>query len=259
MKKPTLALAVILSVAMAGCGGVSKLVRIASRDGIQQGFIHMMPADPPVASVILYAGGSGDLRLSGSATMEWGAANFLVRSRRKFVNHGFQVAVIDTPENRSGHIPLDRSSAEHLADSRAVAAFLRSQADVPVWVVGTSRGSVSVANMAVNGGDAFAGAVFTSSVLQTLHFDLPGVTIPALVLHNTNDGCVASLPHVARLLYDRLENASRRELVWLTSRARKSAECNAKSPHGYLGIEGKAVDAIAAFIKGNGEESIPME
>lgn len=234
----------------AGCTSTGTLVKVDSRQGIQQGFIHLMPETPPVASVILFAGGDGNLRLTSGATMAWGASNFLVRSRYKFLNQGFQVAVIDSPEGGSGHLTLERQSPEHLQDIKAVAAFLKSRANVPVWLVGTSRGTDSVASLAIHGKDIFSGAVFTSTVENALYQDIPKITMPSLVLHNTNDGCIASFPHVARALFDRLENAPRKNLVWLTSSARTSPECHASSPHGYLGIESEAVGVIADFIKG---------
>ena len=251
MKKFAIALAFFISIPLSGCASSAALVKIDSRPGVTQGFIHIMPKKPPVASVILYAGGSGNLRLSGPNSMVWGAGNFLVRTRYEFAKQGFQVAVIDTPEDKFGRMPLNRGGKDHVIDSQAIAAFLRTQADVPVWVVGTSRGSDSVANLAVNGGGAFDGVVFTSSVVAASFYDLEKVKIPALVVHNKIDGCFASSPKVAEDIYNKLENSKNRKLLWFSSRAQQSDACKARSPHGYLGIESRVVEAISDFIKSN--------
>ena len=251
MNKPAIFLSPFLVLLLVGCSSTATLVKLDSRPGVTQGFIHIMPKEPPVASVILYAGGDGNLRLNSAYSMQWGEANFLVRTRQKFANHGFQVAVIDTPVNRQGHMTMSRRGQDHVTDSKAVANFLRSQAAVPVWIVGTSRGTESVSNLAVNGNGAFDGAVFTSSVRAASYFNLEEVTIPVLVVHNKLDGCGVSGPSVAENIYSKLVNSKNRELIWFSSTAKKSSDCQARSPHGYLGIESQVVDAIAVFIKSN--------
>ena len=148
MKKNLFASSLFLIFLIIGCTSKATLVKVDSRPGVSQGFIHIMPKDPPVASVILYAGGDGNLKLTGPSAMNWGEGNFLVRTRYQFAAHGFQVAVIDTPEDKWGHMYLSRSSNKHVIDSKAVATFLRSLANVPVWIVGTSRGTDSIANLA---------------------------------------------------------------------------------------------------------------
>ena len=226
------------------------MVKVDSRPGIRQGFIHIMPPGEPVASVILFAGGHGELKISGG-TITWGNTNFLVRSRDKFAQQGFQVAVIDTPQDARGFLPLRRSTEEHLKDVRAVAEYLRSQANVPVWLIGTSMGTDSVGYLAVNGNEYFDGFIFTASANKTAHYDLQKVTKPAMAIHNKKDGCYGAIPGMEGLIYDKLVNAKRREKISVSSSRRgNSSECGALSPHGFLGIESEVVELIANFIKG---------
>src|SRR5580700_8731551 len=78
--------------------GSASIVSVSTPRGVQQAFILIKP-DHPVASVILFAGGEGTLRLTSTSSLEPGAedfsyaGNFLVRSREKFAGHGFMVAV----------------------------------------------------------------------------------------------------------------------------------------------------------------------
>ncbi len=250
MSKFIISVSVFLLIS--GCVSNANLVKLDSRPDVTQGFIHIMPKDPPVASVILYAGGGGNLRLTSGSTMKWGEGNFLVRTRSQFAAHGFQVAVIDTPADKWGHMSMNRSGEDHVVDSKAVATFLRSQANVPVWIIGTSRGTDSIANLAIKADGAFDGAVFTSSLHDILFlYDLEKVEIPALVVHNKFDGCGVCPSSGAEDIYKKLVNSKNRELIWFSSKAKRSSDCDPYSPHGFLGIELSVVEAIAAFIKAN--------
>jgi hypothetical protein len=124
----------------------ASIVSIPTPRGVQQPFILIKP-DHAIASVILFAGGNGVLRLNRVPPPAVGAhalvnENLLVRSREKFAGHGFMVAVIDVPsDHQDGMTPVIRVSKDHTIDIGAVADYLKGQADVPVWLVGTSADS----------------------------------------------------------------------------------------------------------------------
>src|SRR5580700_5336183 len=108
----------MLSAATCGAAraGSASIVSVATPRGVQQAFILIKPAHR-VASVILFAGGDGTLRLTNASSLELGAedfdyaGNFLVRSREKFAGHGFMVAVVDTPsDHQDGLSPPFRIS-----------------------------------------------------------------------------------------------------------------------------------------------------
>lgn len=54
---------------------------------------------------------------------------------------------MDAPSDRlePPYLSGFRQSSEHVADIKAVIAWLRQQVNAPVWLVGTSRGTQSVA------------------------------------------------------------------------------------------------------------------
>ena len=76
----------------------STLVSIKTERGVQQQFIQIMP-DRRMAVVMLFAGGYGALGLKGPSVTKWRRGNFLVRSRYRFADHGFVVAVMDAPSD----------------------------------------------------------------------------------------------------------------------------------------------------------------
>lgn len=232
---------------MVSCVGSGQFVKIEPVKGVTQGFILITP-EKPVASVILFAGGHGSLKLTGASSMKWGQSNFLVRSRSLFAAKGFQVAVIDAPYDQFGYMSLNRVSKEHRINVRAVAKHMREKADVPVWLVGTSRGTDSVANIAINDPKPYGGAVFTSTIQDAIFQDVSRIGLPTLVVHHSNDECNHSSPLVAEMLHEKLIHAQSREIRWFSGGYTRGKVCEAMSYHGYLGIEQKVVDSIAEFI-----------
>lgn len=60
----------------------------------------------------------------------------------------------------------DGISETHMADVRKVLDFVKCKADVPVWIVGTSRGTISATAVTINLPGEMAGVVLTSSVVS---------------------------------------------------------------------------------------------
>ena len=99
-----------------------------------------------------------------------------------FVDEGFLVAILDTPSDRTS---LARVSSDHARDVATLIAALRAAAPVPVWLVGTSMGTisaVSVASQLDTGGPD--GIVLTSTVQQALNAGVDRVRVPTLVVGN---------------------------------------------------------------------------
>jgi predicted dienelactone hydrolase len=243
------------------------LVTIKTPRGANQAFILIKP-DKPVASVILFAGGHGGLGLKSATDMTWGKGNFLVRSREKFASLGLMVAVIDAPsDNQGGMKATFRFSSEHAADIGAVAAHLKKEANVPVWTVGTSMGTWSAATGAMGAKDV-DGLVLTSTVTRAkpewaiakshpngvASLSLSRVKVPTLVMSHKNDGCAITPAADAAKLTKALSGSKKVEVILMEGGSPPESDpCEAKSEHGFLGIEGDAVAKIANFIKANGK------
>jgi pimeloyl-ACP methyl ester carboxylesterase len=239
------------------------LIAIATPRGAKQAFILIKP-DKPVASVILFAGGHGALGLRSAAAMRWGAGNFLVRSRAMFGGHNLIVAVLDAPSDRQqGMNAIFRMSGAHAGDIGAVVDYLKQQAPVPVWLVGTSMGTFSAAGGAI-AAKSVDGLVLTSTITRARpdwkiaqsHPDgvasmaLPQIAVPTLIVSHRNDGCRFTPAADAAKLSRRLSRARKVEVALLDGGdPPRSDPCQAHSQHGFLGLERQAVDTIAAFIK----------
>ncbi len=256
--------ALLLAAGSAAQAADARLVSLETPRGAKQAFILIAP-DKPIASVILFAGGPGALNLTGASSMGWGEGNFLVRTRDKFAARGLMVAVIDAPsDRRNGMNAIFRMSDNHAADIGVVAAYLKKQAPVPVWLVGTSMGTFSAAEGAIAG--KADGLVLTSTITHSnprwdiakrqpdavADMALDRITVPALIVANGEDSCAQSPPSGATKLKRALTHAAKVDVVMLSGGLPPRSEpCEAKSRHGYFGIEDKAVGAIADFIKAN--------
>jgi hypothetical protein len=86
-----------------------------------------------------------------------------VRSRQLFADRGVLTVTVDVAsDQRQGGLIEIRDGTDHLTDIAPLVKWIRQQTTMPVWLIRTSRGRVSVAHLAsVLPVD---GAVFTASV-----------------------------------------------------------------------------------------------
>ena len=134
-------------------------IRVPTREGVTT-TLFWEPADNAAATVLLFPGGGG-----GFGKVENGQAmgqNFLVRSSRFFLAQGFNVAIFGRPRDSEDLDYADRITTAHLADVRKVIEAVRSKSSAPLWVVGTSRGTVSATATAIAMQGGIAGVVLTS-------------------------------------------------------------------------------------------------
>jgi pimeloyl-ACP methyl ester carboxylesterase len=234
-----------------------RVVDIPTRSGVTQRFVLLGPQKPD-ATVVLFAGGHGGLQIQPDGSCKWGEGNFLVRSRRLFAEQNLMVAAVDAPSDRQSPPYLSgfRQRREHVADIKAVIAWLREQASVPVWLVGTSRGTQSAAFVAtqLTGPEGPDGLVLTSTILRDRgerpvpDMDLGKLRIPVLVIHHEYDGCAnCAFIDLPRLM-KRLGPVPRKELLAFKGGESRGNPCEAFAYHGYNGIEREVVAQTVRWI-----------
>jgi pimeloyl-ACP methyl ester carboxylesterase len=165
------------------------------------------------------------------------------------------VAVIDAPSDRQAEPWLGRfrQTKEHAADVKAVVEWLRAETMLPVWLVGTSRGTQSAAWLALAsiGAD---GLVLTSTILvdprgrPVSAMPIEAIAVPTLVVHHRDDGCSATPYAQASALAARLTSSPRKAFLAFDGGTDEGDPCEAAGHHGYAGIEARVVDAIVAFV-----------
>ena len=256
------AAALLLSAASAAPvqAAETEVVTLTVRGTAQQRILLVRPDGPPKASVVLYPGGAGNIGIKDDGSIRR-PGNFLVRSREHFAAEGFLVAVVDRPSDWAGaDEDRFRIVRAHAEDAAAIAGVLLREARVPVWFIGTSRGSISAANAASRlGGDKIAGVVLTSSVVYpgkrakstVTDVDLAGIAVPVLILGHGGDDCPLTQWPDQEALVGRFKGSPSVEAIRIDGGhpGNLSDPCGPFSHHGFIDQEKAVVHRIAAWIK----------
>lgn len=244
-------------VSLAGAQTAQKVVDIPTRPGATQRMIVITPPEPK-AAVVLLAGGHGGLQIFPNGSLKWGNGNFLIRSRQLFADQGLLVVLVDAPSDRQSSPFLRgfRQTPEHVADLKAVIAWLRESARIPVWLVGTSRGTESAAYAAteLTGSQGPDGIVLTSTILTDPKgrpvpaMALNRIGVPVLVVHHEQDGCIACAFSGIPALMAKLTNVPRKQLLSFKGGENTGDPCEAFAHHGFNGLEPDVVRQTAAWM-----------
>jgi pimeloyl-ACP methyl ester carboxylesterase len=250
-----LAIALIL-YACAHAAGAQQIVTLETRPGVTQSILLERVPEKPLAVALLFPGSGGRIRLrSEDGEIRFGGGNFLVRSRMEFTQRGVAAVVLDAPSDQqpSGMDDNFRLGRPHAEDISAVITEIRKRfPGLPVFLVGTSRGTVSAASLGQRLPEAVAGVVLTATLFvggrrfgqQGLSgFDFAAIKPPLLLVHHRDDGCEYTPYRAASRL------AERYPLVSVTGGLpAKSTPCEAYSEHGFLGREAETVEAIVNWM-----------
>jgi predicted alpha/beta-hydrolase family hydrolase len=247
-----------LIAALAAAPGIAspELVGVPSRTGVIQPFV-ILPLEgrEPQAIALLYVGAGGRINARREADeVRFNARNFLPRSAAHFARNGILPVVMDAPSDQGELTEGYRTGAEQSADARAVLAELkRRYPGLPVYAVGTSRGTLSAAFVGRDMGRELAGVVLTSTMFGGSNprrqapnlrgFDYGTIAAPLLFVHHRADACEHTPYASAAAL------APRYELISVSGgKPAESPPCEPYAAHGYFGREAQTVDAIAAWM-----------
>lgn len=269
---PAPALAQPSAADTASCG---ELVTIQTHDRTTMRYALARPARAPAqgtrVALVLLVGGGGHLDFDDRGCPRALTGNSLVRMIPLFHDAGFDTALVDAPSDYPGQDGLAgfRIAAEHAEDLGKVIADVRARTSASVWLVGTSRGSISAVNAAsrLSGAAAPDGLVLTSAltsgysggrkewVAHTV-FDLPleSIRVPVLVVGHAEDKCVRTPPDLMDNITART-NGVREQVVAVSGGPGEPGPpsvhaCRGRAPHGYVGQEAEVAAGIARFIGG---------
>lgn len=265
MAVAALVLALTPLAARADCG---RLQQLPGHDGQTLPFAVSPPgATPRGVSLILLAGGHGHVALDAAGCPAQLKGNALLRARPLLQARGYEVVTLDAPADHQGADGLAdfRIAPAHAEDIGRVVRWLREQGARQVWLLGTSRGSISAVNAASRlEGDAAPEGLVISSVLSAgiavarkpwaAHnvFDLPLERIrqPVLVLGHVDDSCPRSPPGNQPRVAQRMGAPAATQLISGGPGPVSGPDaCEGRSPHGFWGQDAEMVAATLAFIE----------
>jgi len=234
-----------------------QLVTVPTRD-TSISYLLVQGSGEAKAVAVSFIGGPGAIDLAKRARenrLRFGpGANVLIRARAELAGDDIANAIVDAPAD---HLPgglsdTDRMSADHARDIGAVLDDLgKRYPGVSVFLVGTSRGTVSAAALGASL-PRIRGVVLSSTVTVANRagsalsgFDFSTIKAPVLFVHHRDDGCSVSP-------YSGVQRLSRTfALVSVTGGdPPQSGPCEPQSPHGYLGREAETMRAIRNWMLG---------
>jgi hypothetical protein len=236
IKGPYRLLAIFLIIAV---GASSSFAGGLSEQGVSVGGVNAVLIRPakPRASIILLAGGSGQLGITSDGVITQLSQNQLVRTRGAYAAHGLAVLVPDYGVD--------------LAQAIAYMAAIKR----PVTVAGTSRGTQRAAQGIANGARPDK-LLLTSGFLSDQSGDAdnvintvrsPAMLPPTLVVHHRQDGCRKTAPEGVAPFIAWAHGKAR--VVWLDGGESEGDPCEAMAHHGFNGLDGKVVSVVAGFAQ----------
>lgn len=222
--------------------------------GVNQRFIFAAPRHAR-ATIVMLPGGAGDLGLRERGDILHGE-NFVVRTRSLWTSQGYAVLIPDTV----GHTNLrgDRSSIAYGEVVERLIAFSHMRNPGPVYLLGTSQGSIAAVNAAARARPGtIAGLILTESVTvlgasgETVFDANPaGVRVPVLIIANKADVCRVAPPADAVKIARRLTASPSVEVHYVDGGQQRSANpCGSLTPHGYYGIEPSVVAIVTRWMR----------
>lgn len=236
----------------------NQVVTVAVQDHTVSGLVtHLREAKTFKYGVALFPGHPGIMRLrEENGQLRFGlGGNFLVRSRRHWLDDETLVIVVDAPSDQWGTFSqVFRETARYGADVAALLDEAARRYGVEDWTfVGTSEGSISAFHAARMNPALARRVILTSSVfspsrngpgLSSVSWE--GLRAPLLWVHHENDPCAYTSYRDAQ----RFAEKSRSPLITVRGGAPwRGGACEAFSAHGFVGIESDTVVAMRAWIK----------
>ncbi len=235
--------------------------------------ILLKPAGTPKGAVILFAGGNGRLDIQPDGTIRFLQQNFLVRARALFARAGYAVLVPDLARDMkkgdAGVVDNYRGSQDYAGDVNQMVRYMRSQDIRKVWTIGTSRGTLSVANYvsrtwSPRERSSPDGQIYTSgfwklsddgfTIWSLANHDARRLRLPTLLVVHKQDACPDTNPADLDAFGTWLRSGGvpASVMTFTGGKPPQSGPCDALSQHGFYGLDAEVVKRIAGWIRQRG-------
>lgn len=235
-----------------------QVVDLPVEGGLRQRVLYDAPPNPR-ATLVMLPGGSGDIGVRRDGDLRH-RDNFVVRTRGDWVARGYAVLIPDSVAQ--GNLRGVRSSPAYGRLVDGLAAYARDHALAPVFLVGTSQGTIAAMNGAAHARPGLIdGLVLTESVSvpgrrsteTVFDADPQAVRVPVLIVANRDDACAVAPPEMAPRIAAALTRSPSVRVISVSGGMQGSDRaCASLSPHGYHGIEPEVVGGIATWLHTHG-------
>lgn len=215
--------------------------------------VYVMPNPNAAATLILLPG--GDASTGGIVNGKPTSLNFLSRSRDQFYDGNFNIMIVYRATDLNA-LDYKYRVSDHIKEVAKAVEYAKQKFEKPVWLVGTSRGSVSGTAAAIAlGQEQVQGLVITSSVTSKKlgaikNQNISILKIPVLVVHHKRDACNICLPHEASQITGYLTSSPIKKFILIEGGSNPQGDsCAGMHWHGFINYEKETVKLITNWIK----------
>jgi dienelactone hydrolase len=232
--------------------------------------ILLKPTGVPKGAVILFAGDNGRLDIQPDGTIRFLQENFLVRARALFARAGYATLLPDLARDmkKGDHGVVDnyRGSQDYAGDVNQMVRYMRSLDIHKVWTIGTSRGTLSVANYVARSSTPREltpdGAIYMSgywklgaavqgfTIWKLANGEAHKLRVPTLLVVHKQDQCPDTNPDDLSDFSDWLSGGGGpvSVMTFTGGETPESGPCGALSQHGFYGLDREVVKRMSAWI-----------
>jgi hypothetical protein len=213
----------------------------------------LVPTKHPQAVVLLFIGGHGMLKLKDDGSTN--NTHTFTRSKDLWAQYGIDAVLVDTPYSlgKGGGMASDlRPLKDHQQRIFKVVQAYKEKLNVPVWLFGHSRGTVSVSEFVNSGAtqDKLVAGVIIAGTLNTVSID-DDVQSPIIAIHHKQDGCHVTPFSVSENIIERRPDTTTSKLVPIEGGISEGNACGNTAYHGFNRREPELIHAAAEFILSN--------
>ncbi len=232
-----------------------ELISIESRPGVTIKFLLMSSDESSQNALIMLPGADGANHIVDSDGQIKLSKNFLVRTAPGFTKQGLSVVIVDAPSDQSsGMGDTFRVSQAHKEDIEKIISDLAGRNLKSIYIIGTSRGTISAAFLGSVLKDHRVKAIILTSTMRYEDYLLPWISLektpyPVLIVHSENDSCKSTPYFDAKRLKSKFPGSPKVEFISVKRSSYSQGDaCGPMSPHGFLGNEQEVVQIIVNWI-----------
>jgi len=209
----------------------------------------LLPGSPSVVRPVVENGVMTGSRLTG---------NFLIRARRFLVDENVASLIADCYSESGDECSSSyQASKQRQEDVDKLIAEVKSRnpSITEVWLVGTSKGTISSSFMPIHNPTGYAGAIHTASITDPYvrgsyrelgGFDYKKSTVQQFFVHHVNDPCALTTYPSARSIAEKYNVP----LIRVSGGSGfQGGACEAFTEHGFRGKEKEVMNAVATIIR----------
>jgi len=205
-----------------------------------------------IANLIAIIGGKGLKNKNGKSR------NFLVRIKGKIENNHINYYLFPNSTKKEKASYELRVSSERIERILALIEAIKKRNNKPIFIAGFSRGSVDAGKFSKIYPEKISGIILASGIYTNFSkkaefFSMQlivgeSVKVPTLVVHHTDDNCIATPFNYAKKFFEGLTAPTKMFRAY-SGGYTSGGECGPFNYHGFEGIEEEVAENMVNWIK----------